>query len=183
MNKQDSGKYTCRATSNRGKTEAQAFVRVASPSDHGIVFMKAPDPDAAPAPPPTPTITSANGTMAHLIWSPPSRQGASAVKSYSIEYYNSSGGSWTVAAKALLDPEFTLTLLNPQSSYGVIVRARNYNGISEPSGIAEVGGEGAWAWRRTREAEKLQQIVLTLNEASATSTSSGPATASLLWKV
>jgi len=55
-----------------------------------------------------------------------------------VEYYSSAGGSWRIAATDLEIPEFTLVNLKPQSSYGVIVRALNSNGVSEPSGIAEV---------------------------------------------
>ena len=154
-----------------------------SGSDLGITFRRAPDPDAAPAPPPTPTVTSVNETSAHLVWSPPSRQGASPVLSYTVEYYSSSGGSWQIAASDLTVTEFTLSPIKPESSYGVVVRARNSNGLSEPSGIAEIGGQGSWVWQRTREAEKIQQIALILEEASPASTTTGPATATILWKV
>ncbi|KAF2349511.1 Fibronectin type III [Trinorchestia longiramus] len=120
-------------------------------------------------------------TPEDLLLPPP--QGASPVRTYSVQYYSSEGGSWRTAVQDLHVPEYTLTGLDPHASYGVVVRACNAHGASEPSGIAEVGGQGQWAVQRTREAEKLQQVVLFLKEATTTSSVAGPAAASILWQV
>ncbi|XP_076057989.1 roundabout homolog 2-like [Oratosquilla oratoria] len=94
---EDSGMYSCVATSTTGTTEARAWLKVASPMDTSIMFAGAPDPSVAPGPPSKPRVTSANLTAAVLVWDVPARQGASPVTSYSLEYYSSSSSTVSAA--------------------------------------------------------------------------------------
>ena len=75
---------------------------------------------------------------------------------------------------------FMLLNLDPSQSYGVTVRARNAHCISEPSGIAEVGGFAKIvAQVPSAIAEKLQEAQVILQEASTTASSS----AKIMWQV
>ncbi|XP_071518345.1 roundabout homolog 2-like [Panulirus ornatus] len=175
---EDGGQYACVASSTRGVTEARATLTVASATDPDVVFIRAPDPDTAPRPPATPTVRSNNGTAAVVEWSPPGRQGASPVTGYTLEYYSNSGAAWTVAAAHLRRTSFTLTPLDPARTYGVAVRAHNAHGVSEPSGIAEVGVGGGWV-RGDEEDQGLQEARVVLQDAAPT----GQASAKILWQM
>ena len=168
------------ASSSRGITEATAQLRVFRANNPNIVFLRAPDPDTAPGPPPTPTLLYVNDTAAKLRWSPPSRQGASPVKSYALEYYSSSESTWKIVASNTSATSITLTSLNPAHSYGVVVRAYNAHGISEPSGIVEIGGEGGnWMAGLKTISAKLQETKIVLQSAK----SSPPSSAKIIWQV
>ncbi|XP_063592498.1 roundabout homolog 2-like [Penaeus indicus] len=179
----DGGEYACVASSPRGVTEARALLQVASPSAPGVVFLRAPDPDTAPGPPPTPTVRASNGTAAVVTWEPPARGGASPVTGYTLESYSSSEAVWRVAAALTPLTSFTLAPLDPAEAYGVTVRAHNAHGVSEPSGIAEVGGgRGGWAQERAQaKGEGLVGLLesrVTLQDAVLT----GPTSAKILWQ-
>ncbi|XP_069989686.1 roundabout homolog 3-like [Penaeus vannamei] len=180
----DGGEYACVAASPRGVTEARALLQVASPTAPGVVFLRAPDPDTAPGPPPTPTVRASNGTAAVVTWEPPARGGASPVTGYTLESYSSSEAVWRVAAALTPLTAFTLAPLDPAEAYGVTVRAHNAHGVSEPSGIAEVGGgRGGWAQERAQAKGEglagLQESRVTLQDAVLT----GPTSAKILWQV
>lgn len=155
-------------------------MKVYSPVGSNIAFVRAPDPETSPGPPQTPTVSHSNGTAALLHWSLPKRQGASPVISYTIEYYSSGGGAWQTAAKGVRVATYLLTRLDPGQSYGVTVRARNSHGMSEPSGIAEVGGTGSVDMGISAlVTNKLQKAKVILQEANPVATSS----AKILWQV
>ena len=180
LTRDDSGTYVCISSSLRGVTQASAELQVVRPGSDAR-YVRAPNPDTAPGPPPTPTLLHANGTSARLRWSPPSRPGASPVTSYTLEYYSSAGGTWQVAASKTSATVLTLAPLDPSHSYGVTVRAHNIHGVSEPSGIAEVGGDGG-QWMKKFEGPlemKLQQAKVTLQEVIPTLSSS----AKIIWQV
>uniref|UniRef100_A0A0P4VTQ1 Fibronectin type-III domain-containing protein n=1 Tax=Scylla olivacea TaxID=85551 RepID=A0A0P4VTQ1_SCYOL len=138
----DAGRYWCVASSPRGVTEAGAFISLAAP---GRPPSPAPDPATAPRPPATPTVRVANETAAVVEWAAPGGEGG--VTGYTLEYYSSEedgGAAWRVAAAHTPHTTFTLGPLRPAATYGVTVRAHNAHGVSEPSGIAEVGVGGGW---------------------------------------
>ncbi|XP_050733217.1 roundabout homolog 2-like isoform X2 [Eriocheir sinensis] len=139
---EDVGQYWCVASSPRGTTEAGAFVSLAAP---GHPVFPPPDPATAPRPPATPTVRAANETAAVVEWAAPGGEGG--VTGYTLEYYSSEvglGAAWRVAAAHTPHTSFTLAPLRPEATYGVTVRAHNAHGVSEPSGIAEVGVGSAW---------------------------------------
>nr|XP_053630898.1 roundabout homolog 2-like [Cherax quadricarinatus] len=175
---EDAGEYACVASSTRGVTESRATLTVASPAHPGVVFSRAPDPDTAPRPPATPTVRANNGTAAVVEWAAPERQGASPVTGYTLEYYSSAGAAWKVAAAHTPLTSFTLAPLDAASTYGVTVRAHNSHGVSEPSGIAEVGVGGGWV-RAEEEETALQEVKVMLQDAVTT----GPASAKILWQM
>ncbi|XP_064085211.1 roundabout homolog 2-like [Macrobrachium nipponense] len=174
----DGGEYVCVASSPRGVTEARATLVVTPPSNLEVVFVRAPDPDTAPGPPDTPTVTSVNASAATLLWDIPSRQGASPVTGYSVEYYSSMEGSWKVATAHIARTTYTLSPIDRAVRYGVTVRAHNSHGVSEPSGIAEVSGSMGWEKSGEEEASVREAKVI-LQEAVF----SGAASAKLLWQM
>lgn len=130
------------ASSPRGVTEAGAFLSLAAP---GRPPSPPPDPATAPRPPATPTVRVANETAAVVEWAAPG--GGGGVTGYTLEYYSSEengGAAWRVAAAHTPHTSFTLGPLRPAATYGVTVRAHNAHGVSEPSGIAEVGVGSGW---------------------------------------
>lgn len=123
----------------------------------------------------------ANETAAVVEWAAPGGEG---VTGYTLEYYSSEGGvgeaKWKVAAHTP-HTSFTLAPLRPDSTYGVTVRAHNAHGVSEPSGIAEVGVGKAWVVEEGVEAAAgLSAARVVLQEARPLPTR--PA-AKLLWQV
>ncbi|KAG7177786.1 Roundabout 1-like 1, partial [Homarus americanus] len=165
----DGGQYACVASSSRGVTEARATLTVASAADPDVVHGA-----TAPA---TPTVRASNGTAAVVEWAAPGRQGASPVTGYTLEYYSSTGAAWKVATAHTPHTSFTLAPLDAANTYGVTVRAHNAHGVSEPSGIAEVGVGGGWV--RAEEGNiGLQEAKVVLQDAVPT----GQASAKILWQ-
>nr|XP_027231737.1 roundabout homolog 1-like [Penaeus vannamei] len=177
----DGGEYACVAASPRGVTEARALLQVASPTAPGVVFLRAPRHRARPA-------AHAHGARQQTARGggdvgAAGAGGASPVTGYTLESYSSSEAVWRVAAALTPLTAFTLAPLDPAEAYGVTVRAHNAHGVSEPSGIAEVGGgRGGWAQERAQAKGEglagLQESRVTLQDAVLT----GPTSAKILWQ-
>ncbi|XP_068207624.1 LOW QUALITY PROTEIN: protein sax-3-like [Palaemon carinicauda] len=175
---EDEGEYVCLASSTRGVTEAKAHLNISSPNDAGVVFHEAPDPESAPGPPSTPNVMATNATAALLEWDVPAKQGASPVHGYVVEYYSNLDPAWKIVTPYTKHTTFTLTPISPSYIYGVTVRAKNDHGTSEPSGIAEVGGDGNKEAVGIEDSE-LKNTRVVLQEAVLT----GPASAKILWQM
>lgn len=178
VTKEDAGIYTCVANSLRGKTTSTALVKV---QDKTFKFKRIDNSKLIPEAPPTPLIVSSNGTTAVLKWFP-DKNTPITVESYVIEYFTP-GGPWVTVPNSPRIPLFTLTNLNPQRSYGVILRARNKYGVSEPSGVAEIGGDGAEPWKHSLKQSQLEEASVVLHAVKINSPSSGSVKASFSWQV
>ncbi|KAL7638316.1 UNVERIFIED_CONTAM: hypothetical protein RMT77_010881 [Armadillidium vulgare] len=65
---EDTGVYTCQATSASGTTSWTTSLAVASPTNPNVAFFKMPSDTALPEPPPDVSILSINDTSATLGW-------------------------------------------------------------------------------------------------------------------
>eukprot|EP00092_Neocalanus_flemingeri_P031723 GFUD01034457.1.p1 GENE.GFUD01034457.1~~GFUD01034457.1.p1 ORF type:complete len:1341 (+),score=224.87 GFUD01034457.1:285-4307(+) len=134
----DSGLYTCTASSESGETSWSASISVEDPQNPNIIFHRTPDPATFPHPPTIVNIVDHESTTVTLSWRKDAYEGASALIGYTIEYYCSDlQTGWVVAAHRITSETYTVNNLKPDTSYIFIVRSENSYGISEPSQISE----------------------------------------------
>lgn len=130
----DSGLYTCIASSESGNTSWSAYLTVST----GASFHRTPDVSALPQNPSKPRIVNATSNSVTLTWSP-GHEGQSKIIGYNIEYYSSNlNTGWVVAATGVLDDIYTVTDLRPETNYVFLVRAENSQGLSLPGPLSDV---------------------------------------------
>ncbi|XP_077266288.1 roundabout homolog 2 [Temnothorax americanus] len=130
----DSGLYTCIASSESGNTSWSAYLTVST----GASFHRTPDVSALPQNPSKPRIVNATSNSVTLTWSP-GHEGQSKIVGYNIEYYSSNlNTGWVVAATGVLDDIYTVTDLRPETNYVFLVRAENSQGLSLPGPLSDV---------------------------------------------
>jgi len=135
---EDTGLYTCTASSESGETSWSASISVEDPKNPNIIFHRTPDPATFPRPPTNVKIVDRESTTVTLSWRKDAYEGASALIGYTIEYYCSDlQTGWVVAAHRITSETYTINNLKPDTSYIFIVRAENSHGISVPSMISE----------------------------------------------
>jgi len=135
---EDTGLYTCTASSESGETSWSASISVEDPKNPNIIFHRTPDPATFPQPPTNIKIVDRESTTVTLSWRKDAYEGSSALIGYTIEYYCSDlQTGWVVAAHRITSETYTVSNLKPDTSYIFIVRAENSHGISEPSTISE----------------------------------------------
>lgn len=104
----DSGLYTCIASSESGNTSWSAYLTVSS----GASFHRTPDVSALPQNPSKPRIVNATSNSVTLTWSP-GHEGQSKIIGYNIEYYSSNlNTGWVVAATGVLDDIYTVSIIS-----------------------------------------------------------------------
>lgn len=102
----DSGLYTCIATSESGNTSWSAYLTVSS----GASFHRTPDISALPQNPSKPRIVNATSNSVTLTWSP-GHEGQSKIVGYNVEYYSSNlNTGWVVTATGVLDDIYTVSV-------------------------------------------------------------------------
>jgi len=84
----DSGHYTCLAVSETGETTWSSRLLVRHPSSPSTVFHRMPDASTFPGAPGRPSVSLAADTSVSLSWQPSDDQGASAVNSFTVEYFS-----------------------------------------------------------------------------------------------
>ncbi|XP_032667752.1 roundabout homolog 2-like [Odontomachus brunneus] len=130
----DSGLYTCIASSESGNTSWSAYLTVSA----GASFHRTPDISALPQNPSKPRIVNATSNSVTLTWSP-GHEGQSKIIGYNVEYYSSNlNTGWVVAATGVLDDVYTVTDLRPETNYVFLVRAENSHGLSLPGPLSDV---------------------------------------------
>ncbi|KYN23374.1 Roundabout like protein 2 [Trachymyrmex cornetzi] len=130
----DSGLYTCIASSESGNTSWSAYLTIST----GASFHRTPDVSALPQNPSKPRIVNATSNSVTLTWSP-GNEGQSKIIGYNIEYYSSNlNTGWVVAATGVLDDIYTVTDLRPETNYVFLVRAENSQGLSLPGPLSDV---------------------------------------------
>ncbi|KAG5318211.1 ROBO2 protein, partial [Pseudoatta argentina] len=130
----DSGLYTCIASSESGNTSWSAYLTIST----GASFHRTPDVSALPQNPSKPRIVNATSNSVTLTWSP-GHEGQSKIIGYDIEYYSSNlNTGWVVAATGVLDDIYTVTDLRPETNYVFLVRAENSQGLSLPGPLSDV---------------------------------------------
>ncbi|KAL0839414.1 hypothetical protein ABMA28_016139 [Loxostege sticticalis] len=159
LDKDDSGVYTCVASSPHGKYVWSGTLLVDSPINPNIHFFRAADISALPGPPTKPQIHNVTETSVTLTWNQNNKIGSSSILGYQIEVFsresltgnntprNSRG--WVVIAKKVHQTQYVVKSLVPGITYMFIVRAENSHGLSGPSPISDsvaVGEDNNALW-------------------------------------
>uniref|UniRef100_A0A182YHF3 Uncharacterized protein n=1 Tax=Anopheles stephensi TaxID=30069 RepID=A0A182YHF3_ANOST len=134
----DSGLYTCVASSKSGKTTWSAVLRIDVPTNPNIKFYRAPEAATFPGPPGKPQVTNITETSITISWASSSKVGASSLLGYTVELFgrNQTEG-WLQVANRLQNNIFTQTGLSAGVTYYFVVRAENSHGLSLPSPLSE----------------------------------------------
>ncbi|XP_052863917.1 roundabout homolog 2-like [Anopheles cruzii] len=135
---EDSGLYTCVASSKTGKTTWSALLRLDAPTNPNIKFYRAPAASTFPEPPGKPQIITVSQSSVTISWLRTSKVGASSLLGYIVEVFgrNQTDG-WLQVKSKLQDNTFTHTGLSAGVTYYFVVRAENSHGISMPSPLSE----------------------------------------------
>uniref|UniRef100_A0A182K663 Roundabout n=1 Tax=Anopheles christyi TaxID=43041 RepID=A0A182K663_9DIPT len=135
---EDSGLYTCVASSKSGKSTWSALLRIDVPTNPNIKFYRAPEAATYPGPPGKPQVTDITESSVTISWVICSKVGASSLVGYTVELFgrNQTEG-WLQVANRLQDNSFTQTGLSAGVTYYFVVRAENSHGISFPSPLSE----------------------------------------------
>lgn len=152
LDKNDSGRYTCVASSHGGKATWSGYLRVENPKNPNINFFKAPEPVMLPGPPSRPHALNQSEGSVTITWAQNNKIGSSSLLGYQIELFGREDGvvpTWTVVARRISGPYFTQHLLSPGIPYTFLVRAENSHGLGPPSLLSEpifVGLDNAQNW-------------------------------------
>uniref|UniRef100_A0A8D8UA12 Roundabout homolog 1 n=1 Tax=Cacopsylla melanoneura TaxID=428564 RepID=A0A8D8UA12_9HEMI len=177
VTKEESGSYTCVASSPRGTASWTAYLRFESPTNPNIGFFRAPEPSSYPGAPTKPTLVNQTASSVTLTWSRNNQIGSSSLLGYQVEMYSrplSSShlsppppSSWHLVAPFLPSPPFTLSNLNASTSYTFLVRAHNSHGVSAPSPLSDAIIIGAVG--KTISANEKSSGIFSSNEDSLSS--------------
>ncbi|XP_058122733.1 roundabout homolog 2-like [Anopheles ziemanni] len=147
----DSGLYTCVASSKAGKTTWSALLRLEVPTNPNIKFYRSPEASTFPGPPGKPQVTEMTNNSVTISWMRSSAVGASSLLGYIVEIFgrNLTDG-WLRVASRIVDNTYTKTGLSAGETYYFLVRAENSHGISQPSpqsepillGMSDSGSQG-----------------------------------------
>ncbi|CAG5009829.1 unnamed protein product [Parnassius apollo] len=157
LNKDDTGTYTCVASSPQGKYVWSGVLTVDNPINPNIHFFRAADTSALPGPPTKPQIFNITETSVTLIWNQNNKIGSSSILGYQVEVFsretlsgnntprNSRG--WVTVAKRIHHTQYSVKSLIPGITYMFIIRAENSHGLSGPSPVSDsvrVGEDNLW---------------------------------------
>lgn len=134
----DSGLYTCVASSKSGKSTWSASLKLDLPTNPNIKFFRAPEASTFPGPPGKPQVTDISESAVTISWVPSNALGASSMVGFIVEMYgrNITDG-WQEMAEKIKDTSYTQRGLIPGVTYYFVVRAENWHGISPPSPLSE----------------------------------------------
>ncbi|XP_054706110.1 roundabout homolog 1-like [Uloborus diversus] len=180
---EDSGIYTCTASSESGETSWNAALTVESPRNPNVIFHRMPDSSTFPGPPSKPLASNITKSSVTLTWRKNSKIGSSPLIGYTVEYYSTESG-WVVAAHQVLKETCTINNLRPDTKYVFLVRAENSHGLSLPSQISNVvqtlGFPSGMSYYDLDEARThLNDVITFLQDVTASSSTS----LQLMWKV
>ncbi|XP_037954600.1 protein sax-3 isoform X2 [Teleopsis dalmanni] len=135
----DSGLYTCTASSESGETSWSATLTVEKSSSS--ILHRSADPSTYPAPPGTPKVVNVTQRSILLRWTRSQEKPAATtpIIGYTVEYFSSDlQTGWVIAAHRVPDQQIVISGLKPATSYVFLVRAENSHGLSVPSGLSNV---------------------------------------------
>ncbi|XP_017774104.1 PREDICTED: roundabout homolog 2-like [Nicrophorus vespilloides] len=131
---EDSGVYTCSATSESGESSWSASLSVVEGSSGSL--HRSPDPSTFPRAPTAPRILNATESSISLSWDGGVDDEMGLV-GYTVEYWSPDlQTGWVVAAHRVPNPYMVVRELKPDSSYVFIVRAENAHGLSPASPVS-----------------------------------------------
>ncbi|XP_053694709.1 roundabout homolog 2-like [Sabethes cyaneus] len=134
----DTGLYTCVASSKTGKSTWSAALRLDVPTNPNIKFYRAPEASTFPGSPGKPQVTDVTDSSVTISWVRSNAVGASSLVGYMVEMFgrNATDG-WVEMASKVLDTSWTQRGLGPGITYYFVVRAENSHGVSLPSPMSE----------------------------------------------
>ncbi|BES96070.1 Roundabout, axon guidance receptor, homolog [Nesidiocoris tenuis] len=146
--KDDSGEYTCVASSRSGKATWSANLRLESPTNPNIAFYRAPEASTLPGAPSRPSLVNRTHNSVTISWARNNKIGSSSLIGYQIEVFaraqpgdtsspQQSTPGWATVARRVPGPTYTVNNLRPGSTYVFLVRAENSHGLSPPSPRSE----------------------------------------------
>ncbi|XP_066142071.1 roundabout homolog 2 isoform X1 [Euwallacea fornicatus] len=125
---EDSGLYTCSATSESGESAWSASLNVVEGSN--VPLHRSPDPSTFPLAPSAPTVLNTSESSISLSW----EGHESDIVGYTVEYWSPDlQTGWVIAAHRVQNAFMIVKDLKPDSSYVFIVRAENAHGLSPAS--------------------------------------------------
>lgn len=134
----DSGLYTCVASSRRGKSTWSGFLRVELPTNPNIKFFRAPEAVNYPTAPGKPQIMNVSDDSISISWLPSIKTGNSDLIGYNIEMFsNEMSKGWFSVANKVLETSYTQNELVKGASYIFIIRSENFHGTSPPSPMSD----------------------------------------------
>ncbi|KAJ8939803.1 hypothetical protein NQ314_010977 [Rhamnusium bicolor] len=152
LQKEDSGSYTCVASSRGGKATWSGHLLVENPKNPNINFFKAPEPIMLPGPPSRPHALNQSEGSVTLTWGQNNKIGSSSLLGYQVELFGREEGvtpTWTIVARRIPGPTYTQHLLSAGVPYTFLVRAENAHGVGPPSQLSEpviVGPDSTQNW-------------------------------------
>jgi roundabout axon guidance receptor 2 len=141
LRKDDSGVYTCVASSRSGKATWSGHLLVENPKNPNINFFKAPEAIMLPGPPSRPHALNQSEGSVTITWGQNNKIGSSSLLGYQIELFGREEGvtpTWTIVARRVPGPTFTQHLLSPGVPYTFLVRAENGHGVGPPSHLSDI---------------------------------------------
>lgn len=102
LEKDDSGMYTCVASSRDGKATWSGYLLVENPKNPNINFFKAPDAVMLPGPPSKPHALNHSEGSVTITWSQNNKIGSSSLLGYQVELFGREEGvvpTWAVVGK------------------------------------------------------------------------------------
>nr|CAI5851624.1 unnamed protein product [Callosobruchus analis] len=152
LQEEDSGSYTCVASSRFGKAVWTGYLLVADPKNPNINFFKAPESSMLPEAPGRPHALNQSEGSVTITWDYNKKQGSSRFLDYQIELFGREENvtpTWTVVGRHIPGPIFTQHLLSTGVPYTFLIRARNEHGLGPPSQLSEpivVGPDSSQNW-------------------------------------
>ncbi|KAF7265844.1 hypothetical protein GWI33_020914 [Rhynchophorus ferrugineus] len=140
LEKDDSGAYTCVASSRGGKATWTGHLLVENPKNPNINFFKAPEAVMVPGPPSRPHALNQSEGSVTITWGQNNKIGSSSLLGYQIELFGREEGvtpTWTIVGRRTPGPTFTQHLLSPGIPYTFLIRAENSHGLGPPSPLSE----------------------------------------------
>ncbi|KAK3764608.1 hypothetical protein RRG08_008488 [Elysia crispata] len=128
----DSGWYKCKAVSETGETEWDAFLTVSKQgSNHRSQSLTGP-----PEAPTKLRVSDIADTSVRLTWTPSDRNDETDVEGYIVEFFSPhTSGGWQTASDTVSLDGYTVKNLEPDTKYVFAVRARNSQGVGPPSDV------------------------------------------------
>uniref|UniRef100_A0A6P7FXH9 Roundabout homolog 1-like n=1 Tax=Diabrotica virgifera virgifera TaxID=50390 RepID=A0A6P7FXH9_DIAVI len=152
LQKEDSGPYTCVASSRGGKATWTGHLLVENPKNPNINFFKAPEAVMLPGPPSRPHALNQSEGSVTITWGQNNKIGSSSLLGYQVELFGKEEGitpTWTIVGRRIPGPTFTQHLLSAGIPYTFLIRAENAHGMGPPSQLSEpivVGPDSAQNW-------------------------------------
>ncbi|VEN62788.1 unnamed protein product, partial [Callosobruchus maculatus] len=152
LQEEDTGPYTCVASSRFGKAVWTGYLLVANPKNPNINFFKAPEPPMLPGAPGRPHALNQSEGSVTITWGANNKIGSSSLLGYQVELFGREENvtpTWTVVGRRVPGTTFTQHLLTAGVPYTFLVRAENAHGIGPPSQLSEpivVGPDSTQNW-------------------------------------